>query len=248
MEVWVTQIPSHMTIKRSHCSGNERTSSSSEQSEKPTSDEDVNILVCVFMIPISIISIITYYTLCSGSPAPQMGITFENEADELLRTFAKVLVTFEERQYLLAAQCIWWIAALIQLDSALRYSFDNRKFCSELRIHSDNQGWAILEREIATTPRDIQWLSVSDHCEEPAIIERKISLIPRDIQWLSMSVKYVVLTQTRCQADPLWCTGKGRIEHLPKTKKQLKAARKRLLKIETRKYSIDRVICIASIF
>ena len=49
-----------------------------------------------------------------------MSITFENKADIILWTLAKLLVTFQERQYLFAAQCIWWIAALLQLDQALR--------------------------------------------------------------------------------------------------------------------------------
>jgi len=37
--------PSNMTIKGSHCSGNGKTSSSSEQSEQPTSEEDLKILL-----------------------------------------------------------------------------------------------------------------------------------------------------------------------------------------------------------
>ena len=60
-----------------------------------------------------------------------MSITFENEADIILWTLAKPLVTFQERQYLFAAQCIWWIGALLQLDPALRYFIDNREFPSK---------------------------------------------------------------------------------------------------------------------
>jgi len=44
---------------------------------------------CVFIISISIISIINHYLLCSGSPAPQMSITFACKADILLWAFAK---------------------------------------------------------------------------------------------------------------------------------------------------------------
>ena len=80
---------------------------------------------CVFMIPISIIININYYYLCRGSPASQMSITFENESDILVWTFAKLIVTFQQHQYLFAAQCMWWIAALVQLDPALRYFIDN---------------------------------------------------------------------------------------------------------------------------
>jgi len=55
-----------------------------------------------------------------------MSNTFENEADIILWALAKLLVTFDERQYLFAGQCIWWIAALVQLDPALRHFIDHR--------------------------------------------------------------------------------------------------------------------------
>jgi len=48
-----------------------------------------------------------------------MSITIENEADIILWTVAKLLVTFKQCQYLFVAECIWWIAALVQLDPAL---------------------------------------------------------------------------------------------------------------------------------
>jgi len=68
-----------------------------------------------------------------------MNITFQHKADMLLWTFAKLLATFEERQYLLAAQCIWWIAAFVPLDFALRYLVENRKFRSELQADIEEQ-------------------------------------------------------------------------------------------------------------
>jgi len=63
-----------------------------------------------------------------------MSITFENEAGILLWTFGTLLVTFEQRQYLFAAQCIWRIAALVQLDPALQYFLNNCRFPSEKLI------------------------------------------------------------------------------------------------------------------
>lgn len=48
-----------------------------------------------------------------------MSITFENEADIMVWNVTQLLVTFEQRQYLFAAQCIWLIAALVQLNPVL---------------------------------------------------------------------------------------------------------------------------------
>jgi len=62
-----------------------------------------------------------------------MNITFQRKAGMLLWTFAKLLATFEEHQYLFAAQCIWWIAAFVPLDFASRYLVENRKFPWELQ-------------------------------------------------------------------------------------------------------------------
>jgi len=62
-----------------------------------------------------------------------VSITFDNEADIILWTLAKLLVTFEQRQYLFVAQWIWWIATIVQLDPALQYFLRHHEFPSEMR-------------------------------------------------------------------------------------------------------------------
>jgi len=79
-----------------------------------------------------------------------MSITFKSEADIILWTLARLLVNFTERQYLFAAQCIWWIAALDSLDPALRQLLDHRKF-----------------PDISSIPRDIHRQSETDEDEVP---------------------------------------------------------------------------------
>jgi len=137
-----------------------------------------------------------------------MSITFKNEANIILWTSEKLLVTFEERQYLFAARCIWWIAALVQLDPALRYFIDNRKFQSG--VPGNNAEQESLRQ----------------------LIERDISSTPQDIQRYSETNEYRIPVENQYQADPLQCNRKGRVNPLPKTKKLLRAERRRLLKLE----------------
>ena len=132
-----------------------------------------------------------------------MSITFEPEADIILWTLGKLLVTFEERSYLFAAQCIWWIAALVQLDPSLRYFIDHRRF--PLSVTDDNTG------------------------RESQLTERGVSSTPQDIQRHSETYENMVPVENQYQADPLQRTQKGRVDPIPKTKRQLKAERKRQL-------------------
>lgn len=98
-----------------------------------------------------------------------MSITFRSEADIILWTFAKLLITFKERQYLFAAQCIWWIAALVQLDPALTYLIDHQKFPSDIESGKEVRAsvQVSFEREISATPRDIQRQSETDEYTVP---------------------------------------------------------------------------------
>jgi len=99
-----------------------------------------------------------------------MSITCMKDANIVFWTVAKLLVTFEKRGYLIAAQCIWWIAALVQLDLALRHFIDTRKLPSE-GIHISEISESIRPpnaKEIPPTPRYIQQRSESDNYELPA--------------------------------------------------------------------------------
>jgi len=148
-----------------------------------------------------------------------MSITFENEANIILWSLAKLLVTFEERQYHFAAQCIWWIAALVQLDPALRYFIDHRELPSKVMgVDAETQSTEML---ISPTPRDLQRHSETD--------------------------EYAVPERSQYQADPLRHTWKGRSNSLPQTKKQLKAGRKRQSRNQQRKKELVKNLCGANI-
>ena len=87
-----------------------------------------------------------------------MSITCEYVADSILSTVAKLFVTSDQRQYLFATLCIWWIAALVQLDPALRYFLGHQKFPSEkIKTGSLGQNETTgVDRGICSTHRNIQ--------------------------------------------------------------------------------------------
>lgn len=64
-----------------------------------------------------------------------MSITFENEADILWRVFKILLHTFYKKQYLFAAQCVWWLSVLDGLHPVLVYYIDNERFPSGINNH-----------------------------------------------------------------------------------------------------------------
>jgi len=106
-----------MTITRSYCSGNDTTSSSSEQSEKPTSEEDLKILFCFY--DTYIYSIISLNTLASERQQHSMTMYVYNEADLLLWSSGTLIVTFQHRRWQFVAQCLWWLSELLGLYPAL---------------------------------------------------------------------------------------------------------------------------------
>jgi len=81
-----------------------------------------------------------------------MSITFNCEADVILWAFAKLLNIFAERQYTFALHCIWWLASLVQLDTALRYLIEYNQFPSENRETQDDT----IDKQISPIPRDLQ--------------------------------------------------------------------------------------------
>jgi len=81
-----------------------------------------------------------------------MSITFNCEADVILWAFAKLWIILAERQYTFALHCIWWLASLVQLDTALRYLIEYHRFPSENRETQNNT----IDKQISLIPRDLQ--------------------------------------------------------------------------------------------
>lgn len=91
-----------------------------------------------------------------------MTITLNNEADILLWTFIKLIATFRGKQYLFAAQRVWWISTLRGLYSALVNFIDNQ------RLPCEAESGGIRQPTIAST--NIQRLddtgSIASHSED----------------------------------------------------------------------------------
>jgi hypothetical protein len=74
-----------------------------------------------------------------------MTITFENDSDVIVYALEKIISFARDNQYLFVANCTWWIAGIIGLDSELIRFIDDLE--SKKRVHQS--------REISSTPRDI---------------------------------------------------------------------------------------------
>jgi hypothetical protein len=74
-----------------------------------------------------------------------MTITFENDKDVIIYALEKIISFAREEQLLFVANCAWWIAGVIGLDSGLTTFIDNRETRRRVGQH----------RHISTTPRDI---------------------------------------------------------------------------------------------
>jgi hypothetical protein len=136
-----------------------------------------------------------------------MTITFETDSDVIIYALEKIISFARENQFLFVANCAWWIAGIIGLDSGLITYIDNL----------ESRKRAYQPREISTTPRDL----TEDQRLDPILdsAERTIQESTRD--------------RLRLQSN--------RVNPLPKTKNQLKKARKlERLQEEKRKSEIEK--------
>jgi hypothetical protein len=74
-----------------------------------------------------------------------MTITFEHDSDVIVYGLEKIISFARDNQYLFVANCVWWIAGIIGLDTGLQIHIANLE-CRKVTI--DN-------RAISETPRDI---------------------------------------------------------------------------------------------
>jgi len=126
----------------------------------------------------------------------QLTITFENESDVIVYAFEKVIVYARRTQHIVVAQCVWWLASVIGLESGLIIYIDNLRRRERL-VSVDNQTELVH-------PDRIQQIQS----------ERAVSSTPRDLtEDLRLNRDRAVVKQ-------------GRVNPLPTTKTQLKKARK----------------------
>jgi hypothetical protein len=88
-----------------------------------------------------------------------MPLTFEKDNDVIIFALEKILAFARANQYLFVANCVWWIAAVIGLDTGLVIYIDNLVSRTQ-----DNQ-----PRGISSTPRDIARDVSPEGCDESYI-------------------------------------------------------------------------------
>jgi hypothetical protein len=161
-----------------------------------------------------------------------MTITFENDNDVIVYGLEKVISYARRTQQIFVAQCVWWLASIIGLESNLIAYIDKLRKQEELvpeepkeliegseqpqgrqepaksdprsaEVHPDRVGQITNIREVSATPRDL------------AEDQRFDQLLDKADLYITESV----------QARNTW-SRKNRINPLPQTKAQLKKARK----------------------
>ena len=151
-----------------------------------------------------------------------MTITFENDSDVIVYALEKIISFARDNQYLFVANCVWWISAIIGLETGLVTHIENL----EARILTINN------RAISSTPRDIAGGSSpnkqsSDYISDPLRRTRKgrINPLPQTKKQLRKAQRVNRQQEAKIQT---------RINPLPQTKNQLRKARRIKHQQETR--------------
>jgi hypothetical protein len=93
-----------------------------------------------------------------------MTVIFKNNSDVIVYALEKIVSFARENQYLFVANCVWWIAGIIGLDSGLTIHIDNLELRRQLG-----------PREVSTVSRDIA-RSVSADSESRLLEEETIRI------------------------------------------------------------------------
>jgi len=162
-----------------------------------------------------------------------MTITFENDYDVIVYAFEKIISYARRTQHIFVAQCVWWLASIIGLESGLINYIDS--FRKREEVSSEAQ----LSKEVNQVP-DPAPQHQQIHPERASRISntRAVSTVPRDLtedqrldQIIDSAEKVI---QESLQDRRAYQS--NRVNPLPITKKQLKKARRiKLLQEEDRK-------------
>jgi hypothetical protein len=150
-----------------------------------------------------------------------MTITFENESDVIIYSLEKIISFAREEHYFFVANCAWWIASIIGLESDLIIYID--RLATQIPIRQESTVLAIPRAIIRRAlPKQQQPRNESPNytpsvSQKPGRQERAVSSTPRDIARGVSPGKPV----QNYNSDPLRRTRKGRIDPLPRNRKRL---------------------------
>jgi hypothetical protein len=152
-----------------------------------------------------------------------MTITFENDNDVIVYALEKVISYARRTQQIFVAQCVWWLASIISLETGLINHIDN------LQKREDVLKQARVSEERREAPEEDQ-SSQQVHPDRVAQISavRPVSTVPRDLtedqrlDRILEEAEEVVQNSLRDRE----AVRRYRVNPLPTTKTQLKKARK----------------------
>jgi hypothetical protein len=89
-----------------------------------------------------------------------MTITFENDNDVIIYALEKVIFYARGIRYIFVAQCVWWLASIIDLEQGLVIYIDNfqkREHSAPSEdhpgiVHSDMAQQILSEKAVSPTP------------------------------------------------------------------------------------------------
>jgi len=84
-----------------------------------------------------------------------MTITFENDNDVIVYALEKVISYARRTQQIFVANCVWWLASIIGLESGLTNYIDRLKGREEVRSQYETSKEIPRERSVSAVPRDL---------------------------------------------------------------------------------------------
>ena len=88
-----------------------------------------------------------------------MAITFENDNDVIVYALEKIISYARNNQYILVAQCVWWLASIIGLQQGLVIYIDTLDKQSAIRLQGSSNNR--VPSVIATSEHGTQETSVT---------------------------------------------------------------------------------------
>jgi hypothetical protein len=152
-----------------------------------------------------------------------MTVTFENDNDVIVYALEKVIAYARRTQQIFVAQCVWWLASIVGLESGLINHIDTLRKREEVLSQDE------LSEEVHQVPNQVQYHQ-QIHPDRISQIprERAVSTVPRDLtedqrlDWILESAERVIQESFRDRT----IAQQGRVNALPTTKTQLKKARR----------------------
>jgi hypothetical protein len=170
-----------------------------------------------------------------------MTISFESDNDVIVYTLERIISSARKTQQIFVAQCVWWLASVIGLESGLTIHIDNLRKRSELvpqELFAERETVPVAKKSTGDTSTNIHPDRVSQ-----VTTSRAVSATPRDLaedksldQVLDKAEQYIEQSELAKGSYK-----KNRANPLPQTKAQLKKARKaKFLQTQRNKAEVER--------